>query len=75
MEQTVVKYSLQLSMLNFLYSKELLSKNEYEKIRNRLRIKYTKLMRKIKNQLTLSSKNGPAKKTDLSREKIACSGV
>ena len=42
MEQTVVKYSLQLSMLNFLYSKELLSKNEYEKIRKRLRIKYTK---------------------------------
>lgn len=42
LEQSVVKYSLQLSMLNFLYSKELLSKNEYEKIRKRLRIKYTK---------------------------------
>lgn len=42
MEQSVVKYSMQLSMLNFLYSKELLSKNEYEKIRKRLRIKYTK---------------------------------
>ncbi|HGA0276048.1 TPA: SHOCT domain-containing protein [Streptococcus agalactiae] len=42
MEQSVIKYSMQLSMLNFLYSKELLSKNEYEKIRKRLRIKYTK---------------------------------
>lgn len=42
MEQSVVKYTMQLSMLNFLYSKGLLSKNEYEKIRNRLRIKYTK---------------------------------
>lgn len=42
MEQSVVIYSMQLSMLNFLYSKNMLSKNEYEKIRNKLRIKYTK---------------------------------
>lgn len=42
LEQTVVKYSLQLSMLNFLYSRNMLSKNEYEKIKNKLSIKYTK---------------------------------
>lgn len=42
MEQSVVIYSMQLSMLNFLYSRNMLSKNEYEKIRNKLRIKYTK---------------------------------
>ncbi|WP_350015394.1 hypothetical protein ABKA15_05520 [Streptococcus sp. KHUD_010] len=33
---------MQLSMINFLYSKNMLSKNEYEKIKNKLRIKYTK---------------------------------
>lgn len=42
MEQSVVIYSMQLSMLNFLYSRNMLSKNEYEKIKNKLRIKYTK---------------------------------
>ncbi|HFH7647902.1 SHOCT domain-containing protein [Streptococcus anginosus] len=42
MNQSAVKYSMQLSMLNFLYSKNMLSKNEYEKIKNKLRIKYTK---------------------------------
>lgn len=33
---------MQLSILNFLYSQNMLSKNEYEKIKNRLHIKYTK---------------------------------
>ena len=33
---------MQLSMLNFLYSRNMLSKNEDEKIKNKLRIKYTK---------------------------------
>ena len=42
LEQSVVKYSIQLSMLNFLYSRNMVSKKEYEKIKNRLRIKYTK---------------------------------
>ncbi|MGT2875944.1 SHOCT domain-containing protein [Streptococcus gallolyticus] len=42
LEQSAVKYSMQLSMLNFLYSKNMLTKKEYEKIKNRLRIKYTK---------------------------------
>ncbi|MDU3555433.1 SHOCT domain-containing protein [Streptococcus anginosus] len=42
MNQSAVKYGMQLSMLNFLYSKNMLSKNEYEKIKNKLRIKYTK---------------------------------
>ena len=32
MEQSVVKYSMQLSMLNFLYSRNMVSKKEYEKI-------------------------------------------
>ncbi|HFV3626166.1 TPA: hypothetical protein ACOPB3_002102 [Streptococcus pneumoniae] len=42
MEQSILKYSMQLSILNFLYSQNMLSKNEYEKIKNRLHIKYTK---------------------------------
>ncbi|MGM9885162.1 SHOCT domain-containing protein [Streptococcus suis] len=42
LEQSVVKYSMQLSMLNFLYSRNMVTKKEYEKIKNRLRIKYTK---------------------------------
>lgn len=42
LEQSVIKYTMQLSMLNFLYSRNMLSKNEYDKIRNKLRIKYTK---------------------------------
>lgn len=42
LEQSVIKYTMQLSMLNFLYSRNVLSKNEYDKIRNKLRIKYTK---------------------------------
>ncbi|ALL03268.1 MULTISPECIES: SHOCT domain-containing protein [Streptococcus] len=42
MNQSAVKYGMQLSMINFLYSKNMLSKNEYEKIKNKLRIKYTK---------------------------------
>ena len=42
LEQSVVKYSMQLSMINFLYSRNMVSKKEYEKIKNRLRIKYTK---------------------------------
>lgn len=42
LEQSVIKNTMQLSMLNFLYSRNMLSKNEYDKIRNKLRIKYTK---------------------------------
>lgn len=42
LNQSAVKYGMQLSMINFLYSKNMLSKNEYEKIKNKLRIKYTK---------------------------------
>ncbi|CGF73582.1 Uncharacterised protein [Streptococcus pneumoniae] len=42
LEQSVIKYTMQLLMLNFLYSRNMLSKNEYDKIRNKLRIKYTK---------------------------------
>lgn len=42
LEQSVIKYTMQLSMLNFLYSRNMLSKNEYDNIRNKLRIKYTK---------------------------------
>lgn len=42
LEQSVIKYTMQLSMLDFLYSRNMLSKNEYDKIRNKLRIKYTK---------------------------------
>lgn len=42
LEQSVIKYTMQLSMLNFLYSRNMLSKNEYDKSRNKLRIKYTK---------------------------------
>ncbi|CAG6378287.1 Uncharacterised protein [Streptococcus pneumoniae] len=42
LEQSVIKYTMQLSMLNFLYSRNMLSKNEYDKIRKKLRIKYTK---------------------------------
>lgn len=42
LEQSIIKYTMQLSMLNFLYSRNMLSKNEYDKIRNKLRIKYTK---------------------------------
>lgn len=42
MKEDLIQYNLQLSMLRFLYSKNMLTKKEFEKIKMKLRIRYTK---------------------------------